>query len=112
MVLVNQARADESVVELRLTSSYAFAPASVGGIVRVPRNADNRLLRIVADSENYYRSSDINLEGENAPLSHVIWFKEMPAGHYNIEVTVFGPGGGTRGHRMEQLEVMGSARER
>lgn len=110
-MVINGSAAPDDIVELRLTASFAMAPASVGGVIRVPRNEDNRLLRIVADSANYYRSSDIELEGANAPLNHTVWFKEMPAGQYNIEVTVFGPHG-PRGVRMERLEVMGSPRVR
>jgi hypothetical protein len=111
LMVITGVAAPEEVVELRLTASFAMAPASVGGVIRVPRNDDNRLLRVVADSDHYYRSSDINLEGGNAPLNHTVWFKEMPAGRYNIEVTVFGAHG-PRGVRMERLEVMGAPRVR
>lgn len=111
LMVGNGAAGSDEVVELRLTATFALAPASVGSVIKVPHHADNRLLRVIADSEDYYRSSDISLEGSSAALSHVVWFKEMPAGRYNIEVTVYGTQG-PRGHRMEHLEVMGAGRER
>ena len=53
----------EPALELRLANRFAFAPASVQTLIRVSPHADNRLLRVVIDGEQFTRSSDTQLEG-------------------------------------------------
>ncbi|MGH9202989.1 MAG: hypothetical protein ACRD2A_17325 [Vicinamibacterales bacterium] len=96
----------EPALQLRLTRKYAFSPAYVQSIVRVSPHPDNRLLRITLDSPNFYRSSDIELEGADAARSHFFSWKSLPAGRYDIVVTIFGPEG-PRGQSSEVLEVIG-----
>ena len=42
-------------------------PATVRVTAIVERDAQNRAMEVVADSDGFYRSSLIPLEGENAP---------------------------------------------
>jgi len=86
-------RADEGPLRLRLGAHVVSAPADFSGLVRLTPNADYRLLRVVLDSDNFYRSSDIQLEGDRSPRSHFLWWRSLPAGTYRIVVTVFGTQG-------------------
>jgi len=83
----------ERPIELRLTSRYALSPAVVRSLVRVAPHADNRTLRVVIDSENYYRSSDVQLDGEHAAQSHFFSWAALLPGAYEVTVTVLGPDG-------------------
>jgi hypothetical protein len=85
--------ADDAPVRLRLAARVVSAPADFSGLVRVTPNADYRLLRVVLDSDNFYRSSDIQLEGDRSPTNHFLWWRSLPAGTYRIVVTVFGTQG-------------------
>ena len=85
----------EPELQVRLSGHYAFAPATLRAIVRVRPDQDNRLLKVVADSETFLRSSDIELDGASAPRVHTIDWRALPAGTYEISIVVVG----TRGPR-------------
>lgn len=74
-------------VTIDLSTHHAFEPAFVRVTVRVEPNPDNRNLRVEADGLSY-RSSDIGLEGETAPLVHRIEWRAMPAGEYAVRALV------------------------
>jgi hypothetical protein len=58
-----------------------MAPASVRLIARVTPAAENRLLTITLDCPNFYDSTEIELEGLNAPKTHQMPVLEgIPAG--------------------------------
>ena len=94
-------------VTMRLTPRFVSAPGYLRSLVRVVPNADNRVLRVAIDSDRYYRSSDIELEGDTAAESHFVDFKGVPAGRYELVVTVLGPGGDARVQRQLTFQVLG-----
>jgi hypothetical protein len=49
-----------------VTPSKSMAPATIRVRVGVEPAADNRVLNVIADSGAYYRSSEIQLDGERA----------------------------------------------
>jgi len=57
--------------------------------VLVTRDAENQWMRITAESEVYYSSSEMELEGEYSPRVKVIRFRGVPAGWYEVTGTVF-----------------------
>ena len=59
-------------------------------LVQVPRHEENRTLRVTLDSGGFYRSSDVQLDGEVAPLHHYIDWPQVPRGQYCLDVTVLG----------------------
>jgi len=102
------ARADKPAdeVTLRLTPRFVSAPGYLRSLIRVSPNADNRVLRVEIDSAGYYRSSEIELDGASAPMSHFMDWKEVPAGKYDLIVTVMGPSG-PRAVRHLDFQVLG-----
>jgi hypothetical protein len=68
-------------------------------------------LRVEIDSAGYYRSSDIQLEGASAPMSHFLDWKEVPAGKYDLTVSVLGAGGDPRVVRTINFQVLGMSTE-
>ena len=92
---------------LRLTPRFVSAPGYLRSLIRVAPNADNRVLRVEIDSAGYYRSSDIQLEGASAPMSHFVDWKAVPAGKYDLIVSVLGPSGDTRVMRKINFQVLG-----
>lgn len=99
--------ADEPVT-LHVNPSVSVAPATVGIRVRVPPEADNRALEIVLDSENFYRSSRLELDGDRAPLVSTLRVGSLPAGTYVVTAAVMGVDGARRGLARKSVEVMGS----
>ena len=103
------AQADKSADELtlRLTPRFVSAPGYLRSMIRVSPNAANRVLRVEIDSAGYYRSSDIQLEGASAPMSHFVDWKEVPAGKYDLIVSVLGASGDPRVVRTVNFQVLG-----
>ena len=76
------------IVEIRVRGHYFSAPATVPITVAVEPGAQNRMLVVEADSEDYFRSSGVELAGENEKRLHAVEFKSLPAGEYTIRAEV------------------------
>ena len=53
--------------------------------MRTPRDPRNRELRIVVEAADYFKSSDLQLDGDDAPATHQFTWKELPSGAYRVE---------------------------
>lgn len=71
-------------LSMRVTPTVVLAPGAVTVSVTVERDADNRALQIVAESPDYYRSSQIPLDGQNAPRVNIFELKSLPTGLYEV----------------------------
>ena len=75
--------ADEQL-RIAVTPAQSFAPSTVRIRARVVPNAENRSLQIVAESSDFYRSSQISLEGDHAPASNMFEFRGLSGGEYVV----------------------------
>jgi hypothetical protein len=75
---------------LRLSQTVASAPAEVVVTATVERDADNRALEVAAESGDFFRSSLIALEGDQAPRTTQLRFKNLPSGEYVVVVVLHG----------------------
>ena len=82
-----QMSADEAV---SITVRPAVAPFRGNARVKVlvARNEANRALMWEVDGPNYYRSSTVELDGAASPRSYFFMVRELPAGQFEIRVTV------------------------
>jgi hypothetical protein len=85
-------RSTEAIAYVRL-SPPAFEPCEMRVFVQVNPHSDNRFLRLVIDTGDYYRSTDIPLDGADAPKSHFLVWRAVPAGGYTFSATVYGTTG-------------------
>jgi hypothetical protein len=79
---------------LRVTPNVSSAPSTVVVKATVARNADNRWLRIEAESGAFYRSSEVQLEGDKAPLITEIRLNNLPGGEYTVMAVLRDSSGG------------------
>jgi hypothetical protein len=100
-------RASESVA-IRVSPAVAFAPADLVIRTRTAPDAHNRALAIVADSDSFYRSSSIQLDGDRAPLTTTVTFHSVPAGEYNITASLIGSDGHATALAHTTVMVVGS----
>ena len=91
---------------LQVTRRLVTAPGYLRSVIRVAPSDDNRKLRVTIDSEDYFRASEIQLDGASAPMSHFIDWKQLPAGAYELTATLVGPDG-TRAERQTSFRVLG-----
>jgi hypothetical protein len=68
---------------------YAFAPATLRLSVRIqPVETDRRVI-VILDGPTFYRSSEWEIEGADAPKAFQPWLVEgLPAGDYAITASV------------------------
>jgi hypothetical protein len=78
----------KELVEIKVSGHYFSAPATVPVTIAVEPGANNRALVVEADSDDYYRSSAIELDGENEKRLHTMEFRSLPAGDYVIRAQV------------------------
>src|SRR5262245_43763311 len=60
--------------------------------VIVEPSAENRELEVTADSDDFYRSTRIPLDGEDAPRVSSVSFSQVPPGYYRVRVRVLAAG--------------------
>jgi hypothetical protein len=75
-------------MDMRVRPQVSYAPGSVVISVWVPPLPDNRALVIEADSGLFFRSSHVQLDGDNAPRSHNLVLNNLPPGEYQITATL------------------------
>jgi hypothetical protein len=83
------APADPPKLAVRVDPLIRLSRGDARGLVTVPRHADNRMLRVILESEDYFRLSEIALEGEDAPQNHLLYWRDVPPGSYHVTVQVF-----------------------
>jgi hypothetical protein len=97
--------ANESL-SLTVSPRRAFAPASVNVRVRIAPDADNRAIAISASSAQYFRSSEMPLEGDRAPRTIELQFRDIPDGNYEVFATLLKGGGRRQVAVHQQMEVL------
>jgi len=91
---------------LRVSPAVAFAPAHLVVRAHIEADAQNRAVEIVAESTEFYRSSEIQLDGENAPRTSTFEFRSLPPGTYEVTATLLGPGGQQRAAVRQAVNVI------
>ena len=78
---------------LRVSPAVAFAPANLSVRATIEADAANRSIEIVAESAEFYRSSEIQLDGDSAPRTTTFQFRSLPTGEYAVRGILRGQGG-------------------
>jgi hypothetical protein len=98
-------QSDSSPLTMRVTPRLAWIGSAVRALVRISPDDRNRLLRITVDSPDYYRSTDVMLDGAEARRSHLLLLTSLPAGSYAIQAVVYGSSG-ERGRIEQKFDVI------
>jgi hypothetical protein len=72
----------------------------------IAASADNRTVEIVAESEDFYRSSEIQLDGDRAPRTSQFEFRSLPPGTYEVKAILRGSSGTERASVRQQVNVI------
>jgi hypothetical protein len=97
----------EKELALRVTPQFCYEGCDVRVTVRVQPDAQNRALRIEADSPDYFRASQIELSGDSAARLHTLTLQSPPSGGYAVRAIVV-RANGARLFSTVKLEVLGS----
>ena len=78
---------------MRVSPAVAMAPGFLTVRVSVEAAAENRTLQVVAESPDFYRSSQIQLDGAHAAPITVFEFRNLPSGLYQVTGVLVGVNG-------------------
>jgi tartrate dehydratase alpha subunit/fumarate hydratase class I-like protein len=93
-------------LSLKVSPAVSFAPANLVVRATIQADAANRAVEVVAESNDFYRSSEIELDGENAPRTNMFEFRSIPSGTYEVRVTLRGGGGEQLANVRQQVNVI------
>lgn len=88
-------------LRMHVTPAVARAPALLTVRVNVRAAAENRTLQVVAESPDFYRSSQVDIDGLNSPALNVFEFPNLPQGQYMVRSVLVG----AHGQRAEALQL-------
>jgi hypothetical protein len=91
---------------LKVSPAVAFAPANLIVRTMIEAAAENRAVEIVAESTDFYRSSEIQLDGEHAPRTTTFEFRSLPPGDYEVKATLLGSNGSALATLRQQVNVI------
>ena len=95
------------LIHIRVNGHFFAEPATVEITVAVEPEQENRTLRIEADGDRYFRSSEITLDGSSEKRLHTVEFRNLPAGSYQVRAEVLSTKD-VRATAVQDLEVMGT----
>jgi hypothetical protein len=99
-------------ITMAVSPRQSIGPTNLTVRVRVEPNADNRTLDIVADSGEFYRSSQVQLEGERAARTVVVEFRGVPSGEYQVSGVLRNSLGRSRATTRQQAFVLSAGADR
>ena len=102
--------AGKDAVSIRVSPAVSFAPAHLVIQTRIEPDDNNRAIEVVANSEEFYRSSTIPLEGERAPKTTTVQFVSLPPGDYEVTAALIGADGQHRASARMHVNVIESGR--
>src|SRR5689334_9060001 len=92
-LLVSTGVKGSAPLRIQVTPAISRAPAQVTVRLIVESDSANRALQIVAVSDDYYRSSEVQLDGKDAQSLNVFEFRNLPPGTYQITGVLVGSSG-------------------
>ena len=99
-------------LKIRVSPMQSFAPANLYVRLSIEPNSSNRVFSIVAESEDYFRSSEVALEGDHGPRTVIAQFRSVPGGRYEIRGTVGDAMGKEVASVRQNVFVLASASDR
>ncbi len=91
---------------MQVSPAVSFAPADLLIRTRLEPDVDNRGMVVIAESDDFYRSSEIQLEGDRAPRTVTFEFRSLPPGEYEVTAVVIGTDGQRRAVARSRVNVM------
>ena len=108
VALTGAAGSAKDDVEIRLSGRYFAEPATVQMIIAVEPDAQNRTLRVEADGDNMFCSTEVQLSGDKEQRLHTVQFKNLAAGGYTLRAQVLSHSS-VRSQATQEITVSGEA---
>ena len=99
-------------LEMTVSPAVAFAPAHLTVRAIIEARDQNRAMKVVAESGDFYRASEVELEGDKAPRTNTFEFRSLPSGTYQVTATLLGVDGHQLAYVRTQVNVVSSGASR
>ena len=93
-------------ITMKASPEVSFAPAHLTVRTVIEPDPANRAIEIIIDSQDFYRSSLIQLAGDQAPRASVVEFRGVPGGTYEISAKLLDEGGNPRALSRRVIDVI------
>ena len=110
MALTGAAGSAKDDVEIRLSGRYFAEPATVQMIIAIEPDAQNRTLRVEADGDNMFCSTEVQLSGDKEQRLHTVQFKNLAAGGYTLRAQVLSTSS-VRSQATQEIMVTGDGED-
>jgi hypothetical protein len=97
-------------VSINVSPPVAFAPANLTIRTVIEAAPENQAVNIAVESTDFYRSSEVGLDGDRAPRTTTLEFRGLPTGNYEVKATLLGPGGRHLAMARQQVHVISTPR--
>src|SRR5262249_29829277 len=91
---------------LKVSPAVSFAPANLVVRATIDAHPENRAVEVVAESSEFYRSSEVELDGEHARRTNMFEFRSLPPGTYEVRATLLAGDGRSLAHVRQQVNVI------
>lgn len=88
MCAAHQPMAEERPVVIRVLPVRSPAPTDLVVQAFIERDSRNRAVSFTVDSPAFYGRSTADLDGEQSPRTMQVRFRQVPAGEYQVQVTL------------------------
>jgi hypothetical protein len=99
-------------ITMNVSPAVSFAPTNLTVRALIETDAGNRAIEIIAESPDFYRSSEIQLNGEHAPRTATFEFRSVPGGTYEVRATLLGEHRQPRASARQQVNVLSGDADR
>ena len=93
-------------LSMAVSPAQSFAPTNLTIHVRLIPDDGNRAVEVVAESDQHYRSSRIQLDGAEAPRTIAFEFRNVPGGNYDVKAALLNGAGKERTAVREHVVVI------
>ena len=97
---------------MQVSPSAAFAPADLIVRTTIDANASNRAIEIIAESADFYRSSEVPLDGARAPRTNRLALRNLPGGAYTVRAVLKGANDQELARTRQDINIVSGANDR
>jgi hypothetical protein len=88
LVLVGWPAVSAERLAMSVRPKWGLAPTDVIVQALIEPDPDNKRVSFTLDSSDFYQSSTVELNGDRAPRTSEVRFRMLPAGSYEVRVTL------------------------
>ena len=107
--LTTMSASGDAQLRIAVSPAQSFAPSNLNIRARVLPNADNRALEVIAESDEFYRSSQVPLEGDHSPVTIMFQVRSLPGGDYQVSAILTDSRGHQRAVDKQEVRVLSTS---